>query len=70
MTLLDTSDKIAIIDQHLKNLEYSKYNIEISLVEENAVTSPDSEAISALNERLTQVGLKISALNAEKASLS
>lgn len=69
MTLLDSSDKIAIIDQHLRNLEYAKYNIEISLIEENAVTVPDEEALNGLNERLAQVDLKISALNAEKASL-
>lgn len=69
MTLLDASDKIAIIDQHLRNLEYSKYNIEVSLIEENAVSSPDTEAVAALNERLSQVNSKISALNTEKESL-
>lgn len=69
MTLLDSSDKIAIIDQHLRNLEYSRYNIQVSLIEENAVSVPNTEAVEAFNERLEQIDLKISALNAEKESL-
>ena len=39
--VLTNEEKTAIIEQHLRTLEYSKYNTTISLMEENAVSSQD-----------------------------
>lgn len=70
MTILTNEDKISIINQHKKNVEYSKYNLQVSLIEENAVTSPDQDAIDALNDKISEIDKKITALDAEISSLS
>jgi len=70
MTILTNEDKISIVNQHKRNVEYSKYNLQVSLIEENAVTSPDQDAIDALNDKITEINKKITALDAELASLS
>jgi type I restriction-modification system DNA methylase subunit len=70
MTILTNEDKISIINQHKKNVEYSKYNLQVSLIEENAVTSPDQDAIDALNNKISEIDKKITALDAEISSLS
>lgn len=70
MTTLSNEEKISIINQHKKNVEYSKYNLQISLIEENAVTSPDQDTIDSLNDKITEINKKITALDAEIASLS
>jgi len=70
MTILTNEDKISIVNQHKKNVEYSKYNLQVSLIEENAVTSPDQDAIDALNDKITEINKKLAALDAEILSLS
>jgi hypothetical protein len=70
MTTLSNEDKISIINQHKRNVEYSKYNLTVSLIEENAVLSPDQDAITSLNDKIADHDKKLSALNAEISSLS
>ena len=70
MTILSNEDKIAIINQHKRSVEYSKYGVELSIIEENAVASPNSQNISSLNNELTDLNNKLAALDAEIASLS
>ena len=67
MTTLTNEEKAAIVNQHIKNLEYSKFNLELSLVEENAVASSDS--IVSLESQLTELGLKKTALLEELAKV-
>ena len=52
-TILTNEEKAAIVNQHIKNLEYSIYNLDISVIEEEAVSTPDSNKISALNSDIT-----------------
>ena len=70
MTTLSNVEKISIIDQHIKNLEYKKYNLEISLIEENAVASSDATNFSTLNAQISALSLKLSALQTEKSGLA
>ena len=70
MTTLSNEDKLGIVDQHIKNVEYSKYNLELSIIEENAVATPNAEAIASLNTQIAQVNAKLQALATEKASLT
>lgn len=70
MTTLSNQEKIAIIDQHLKNAEYNKYNLEISLIEENASVNKNEDAISSLTDQISAISLKITALTAEKTKLT
>lgn len=69
MATLTNEEKIGIIDQHIKNVEYNKFNLEISLVEENSVGS-DTTVISSLNAQIDALETKLAALQAEKANLT
>jgi len=65
MTLLTNEEKAGIINQHLKNLHYNKFNIEISIVEETAKATPETAAIANLNTQITDFNSRITALEAE-----
>lgn len=69
-TILTNEEKAAIVNQHIKNIEYSIYNLEISVIEEESVSTPDSNKISALNSDITELNLKKAALTAELALLT
>ena len=55
MNTLSKEDKISIINQHKRNIEYSKYNIEISIIEEESVDSPSESSINSLKEQLSEL---------------
>jgi hypothetical protein len=68
-TLLSNEEKTGIINQHLKNLHYNKFNIEISIVEENAKSTPEAELLANLNTQLADINSRIEALEAELEKL-
>lgn len=67
---LTDNEKISVINQHLRTLSFSRYNYEISLLEENASVSPDAETINSLNGEIAALDVKINALKAEAAKLT
>lgn len=62
-------DKIHIINQHIKNYSYNKYNLEVSLLAENALTVPDPGSVDSLLSQIQQIDQKISALENERNSI-
>jgi hypothetical protein len=66
---LTNDEKRNIINQHLRNLKYSQYGIEISIVEENAAVTPDQENLSTLNGQLANINGKMDVLVAELATI-
>ena len=67
---LSNEDKISIVNQHKRAIEYSKYNLTVSLIEENAVLNKDQDTIDSLTAKIADHDGKISALDAEIDSLS
>ncbi len=67
---LTNEEKSSIIESHLRTLGYSKYNLEINLMEEESATAPATDAIASVNAQITSVNKKIAALVEELASLS
>jgi hypothetical protein len=67
---LTNEEKAAIVNQHIKNLEYSIYNLQVSLVEENAVSAPDAAKVSSLNSQISEANTKKTALLAELDELT
>jgi len=67
---LTNEEKAAIVNQHIKNLELNIYNLQLSLLEENAVASPNAASVSSLNNQLTEVNAKKTALLAELDDLT
>lgn len=70
MNILTNQDKITIINQHKKNLGYSKYGFEISVIEENASFSPNTERLNLLDSQIKEIDAKIQALDNEINLLS
>jgi len=67
---LSNEEKISIIEQHLKNLEYNRYNLAISMIELNAGINPKSESIEELQSDIDSIVSQQTALAAELASLA
>lgn len=67
---LTTEEKIAVINSHMKNVQYTKYNAQISLVAENALETPDAEKVASANEVIAKADLQLAALQAEIDALS
>ena len=67
---LTNEEKSAIINQHIKNLEYGIYNLQVSLIEENAVSTPDADKVSSLNSQIAESNTKKTALLAELDDLT
>ncbi len=67
---LTNEEKSAIVSQHIKNLEYNIYNLQVSLVEENAVSAPDANKVSSLNSQIAEANTKKTALLAELSDLT
>jgi len=67
---LTNEEKISIIDQHLKNLEYNRYNLEISVLELTSGTNPKQESITDIQAQIDSIIAQQTALNAEIASLT
>lgn len=69
MTTLSNDDKTSIINQHKRNIQYIRYGIELSVIEENAVSTPNQDTLDALNANLADLDSKLAALDAELAAL-
>jgi hypothetical protein len=67
---LTTEEKIAVIQSHVKNVQYNKYNAQITLVAENALETPDADKVASANEVITKASLQLVALQAEIDALS
>ncbi len=67
---LSNEEKITVVNQHLRTLAFSRYNYEVSVMEEQASPEPVQETLDALNKEIQLLDSKITALNDEIASLS
>ena len=68
--MLTNEEKAGIINQHKRNIEMSKYNLELSLIEENALTVKNTETIASLNAQIADLTSKVAALDTELDSLN
>ena len=66
-TALTNTEKVTIINSRLKNLNYSKFSLEIDKVAENSKAVPDQEALANYTAFLADNAIQISALTAELA---
>jgi hypothetical protein len=62
---LTNEEKATVITTHLRNLSYTKYNTDLSIIEEESLSTPSAESLSQLNAQLASINTKISALEAE-----
>lgn len=67
---LSAEEKISIINSHIKNIQFAKYNAEVSIIEENSVASPNANSITAFMDIITKSDMQIAALQLEIDALS
>ncbi len=63
--MITNEEKLAIVSQHIKNLELNKFNLELSLIEENAKLDPEQDNITPIETDIDDVVAKITALTVE-----
>ena len=65
MTTLTNADKVNIINSKMKNLVYTKYNLDLDIIIENAKVTPSAASVSALNSSIAEIVAQIAALQTE-----
>ena len=69
-SILTNEEKVTIVTQHIKNVDYAIYNLELSIVEENSVASTDAAKITSLTAQLNDTKSQKAALELELGKLS
>ena len=69
-SLLTNDDKLSILNQHIKNLEYAIYGLELDIIEYGATVDKDAAYTAQLNARLSEMQAKKVLLDSEKADLT
>lgn len=67
--LVSVDEKIHIVNQFMKNLAYSRYNVELSLMLENSVSSPNQNNVDSFTTQLQEIDDKLTALQQELVEL-
>ena len=68
-TLLTNEDKLSVINQHIKSIDFQVYNLDLDLLEANAEATPNAENISSINSRITSLTAKRTVLAAKALQL-
>ncbi len=68
-TVLTNEDKVAIIDQKIRNEEYVSDSVTLVLLAENAVVDKNTDRIAEYTKTKTASQAKIAALTAAKEEL-
>lgn len=66
---LSDAEKALSIRSKIKNIQHQKYNVELDILAESAVSNPDSNRIAEWQIQLSDLGLRETALQEELASL-
>jgi len=69
MTILTKRDKLELITSHQRSLEYSKYGLELDILQENAKSAPNQEEVSRLEDLVDETDKQLAALSAERISV-
>jgi hypothetical protein len=67
---LTNEEKQNIVNQHIRSIVTNLYNLEISLIAEQAVQSPRESVVTTLNSEVAQETLRYNALLTELQSLN
>jgi len=71
MTIELTDDeKYVVVVQHIKNLNYTFFNLRLSLNEANAIALPNQETINNLNLQINDANAQLAVVQQELSSLN
>lgn len=68
--ILSKEERTQIVNSHKKNLAMNKYNLELSLIEENAKGTPDANMLASLNAQVSSIDTQMAALDSELTSIA
>ena len=63
--IITIEEKQQMIGQFIRNLSYNKYNVELSLLAENAVDNPNQNNIDSFTIQLKEIEDKLAVLYQE-----
>ena len=66
---LTNEEKISIVTQHIKSVASNIYNLQVSLISENAVDPINQDTVQSLNAQMSAETSKIEALESELTRL-
>ncbi len=69
MTILTKTDKLQLITSHQRSIEYSKYGLELDILQENAKSVNNQEEILRLENLVDEAERQLTALDAERTSV-
>ena len=64
---LTKEEKAQIINSHIRSLAYTKYNLDIDILQENAKLNPETSVLANLNSQLGEIDDQLTALQNELA---
>lgn len=68
--ILSKEERTQIVNSHKKNLAMNKYNLELSVLTENAKSEPDTNTLSSLNAQASGIDNQIAVLDEELAAIT
>jgi transcriptional regulator NrdR family protein len=69
MTLLTNADKLNVVNQHMKSIDFQMYNLQLDLIEANAESPVNSENVSNITGKINALTTKRTALESEAETL-
>ena len=69
ITLTD-AEKLNMINQHIKNSITNTFNLQLTLISEQAVSAPNTEVIASINSQIDEQVARQLALEAEAEKLT
>jgi hypothetical protein len=67
---LTKEEKAQIINNHIKSLSYTRYNLEIDVVQENSKAVPVASSITAFEDQIEDIDGQILALNTKLTAVN
>lgn len=68
--ILSKEERTQIVNSHKKNLAMNQYNLEISIIVENAKATPDQTLVANYNTQSLAVDDQLAALDEELANIA
>ena len=68
--ILSKEERTQIVNSRKKNLAMNKYNLDLTIIEENAKVAPDQDSLTTVNAQIAVINNQLDALDAELESIS
>lgn len=65
--MITKEEKLQIIASHQHTLSSRKYSLELDLLKENAVVTPDAKTLGNIQNQIDEVNAQVEALASEEA---